>query len=448
MERIPPHNIEAEQSVLSAVLLDDNSFDEIADYLTADDYYLSSHQLVWTAMTETKAKGLPVDILTLTDRLGATGKLEAAGGPAAVSALGGQVSTAANIMHWAKIVRDKSILRKVIIGCGNVMAEAYDEPGDVEEIVADTEKIALDIISRKSSDRHEVRVDEAIHDVMEWMEKISLEPELAMGVNTGFETLNNICMGFHAGNFNILAGRPSQGKTTMALNMSIAAAKAGSPVLVFTLEQETRQLAETMLCANSQVKLSDARWGWRHLDYDKRREIISNMWKNSVTEFNNLDIYLNDTPLLTPTRLRSHVRRMVRKQKIELVIVDYLQLMSSGEKQRRGSREREVAALSRNCKIMAREEGVSMLVLAQLNRDAANSLPRLEHLRESGALEQDADLVMFIHRPRFNEDRSDPQAELHVAKQRSGPCGLIGIEFDLAKGAMKDTGRIYRSGKP
>ena len=447
-ERIPPHNIEAEQSVLSGVLLDDSAFDEVADTLHPDDFYITSHGEIWSAMMGMKQKGMPIDLITLTNHLQATGKIEVVGGPAAISNLAGQVSTASNIDHWATAVRAKAIYRKIINDCHAVIQDAYDDPEDADIVIGNLEKIALDISQRNVSERDSIRIDEAVHNAMEGFEKISLDPKKAMGITTGFPTVDEITRGLHGGDLSILAGRTSHGKSTTAMNLSIAAAKGGAKVLFFSLEQKASNIAEIMLCSNSGVRLDDARWGWRDEPYEDRRAITNNMWARAVPEFNNLNVWLNDTTYLTPTKLRSLTRRMIAKHQINLVIIDYLQQMSidpGGKKS--WSRDTEVGNLSRSCKQLAMDSDVHVMILAQLNRAADGAQPMLKHLRESGNLEQDADLVLFIHRHHFDEDRGDPRAILHVAKQRNGGVCRVKVDFDYSKGKMMDAGKLGRDEK-
>ena len=429
MDRVPPYNLESEQSVLSAVLLDNRALDDVMDIITADDFYLGSYRTLWKLYLEMSTKDIPIDEVTLENFARIRGELENIGGPAEISNLSGQVSTASNIGYWAKIVKDKSRLRGLIAMAGNVIDQAYNDPENVDDVVGDAEKAIMDIAYKPTGSECK-RVDVLTAEAMDRFEAIREDRSRAMGVPTGLPGIDYLTLGLHPGSYNILGGRPSHGKTTLALNISLHAGMTGHRVLYFALEQGKDTLSEVLVCSHAQVSLSRARSG------DIGDKSMDKLWR-VIPKFSDMPLWFDDNPFLGIAVMRSKIRRMVREHGIELVVIDYLQLMET-EYRSKSNREQEIARLSRSCKLTARASNIAMLVLSQLNREADNKTPRMSNLRESGALEQDMDLCLAIHRQNFEKDREDPKAQVIVLKQRNGPVGSRDVYFDTATGTIRE----------
>lgn len=433
MERTPPHNIEAEQAVLSAVLLDNNSIDDVAEIIKAADFYLETHRTLWTAMMDMNGKGLPVDLVTLTDFLQVKGWLENVGGPANISSLAGQVSTASNIAHWGQIVRDKADLRAIITLAINMASKAFDEPENVEDLMERCEAGIMRITQRAGESETIRPLDEIATEACKHLRRIREQGITITGVPTGYKGIDYLTGGLQPSMMSLLAGRPSMGKSTLAVNIAVNAAKANYGVLFFSIENKARMLADIMLCAESGVPLHSARRGYatpNQLD-DLDRGLI---------EIKDLPIWIDDDFDLSLLRIRKRTRRMI--DRIQLVMVDYLQLARM-EKEKGKSREQEVAAMSRGLKGLAKDLDIATLILAQLNRDVekASRPPRLSDLRESGSLEQDADLIMFVHRPNVTAtDGTEEESVVMIAKQRNGPTGNVPMRFERRYGRFKEEG--------
>jgi len=446
MERMPPHNLEAEQSVLGAVLLDPPSLSAVMDMLVPEDFYSGSHQVVFSAMRELFSKGQPVDVITVADSLSAAGKLEQAGGPAAISILPDRVATAANLNYWAQLVKQKSILRRVIHEATRIIATAYDEPEDIETFLDETENKILEISMAQVTTTYQP-IRAIVKDSFALIEKYAEEKKQVTGVPSGYPDLDKLTHGFQPSDLCILAGRPSMGKTALALNIARhAALAAGKTIAIFSMEMAREHLVMRMLCGEARVEAERVRSG-----FIEKRD-----WPKLTTAVGLLadaSIFIDDSSSLSVLEMKAKCRRIQTEKGLDLVVVDYLQLIK-GSMMRRGrdSRENEISEISRNLKAFAKELRVPVLALSQLNRaveQREDKRPRLSDLRESGAIEQDADLVMFIHRPSLYKSRRDeagetnPNAELGadvesaedslaeviIGKQRNGPIGIFRLTF-------------------
>jgi len=446
MERLPPHNLEAEQSVLGAVLLDPPSLSTVMDMLVPEDFYAGNHQVIFAAMRDLFAKARPVDVITVADYLAAAGKLEQAGGPAAISVLPDRVATAANLTYWAQLVRQKSILRRVIHEATRIAANAYDEPEDIEAFLDEAETKILDISMAQTTTTYQpIRniVKDSFAQIEEW-EKLKQQ---VTGVPSGYGDLDKLTTGFKNGELIILAGRPSMGKTALALNMARhAAVEYGKTAAIFSMEMAREALVMRMISAEARVESERIRAG-----YIGQRD-----WPKLTTAVELLreaPIFIDDSSSLSVLEMKAKCRRIQAEHGLDLVIMDYLQLVKgSGARRGRDSRENEISEISRNLKAFAKELRVPVLALSQLNRaveQREDKRPRLSDLRESGAIEQDADVVMFIHRPALYKSHRDKAgetnlnaeagpdvdgaeeslAEVIIGKQRNGPIGMVRLTF-------------------
>lgn len=440
MDRVPPHNLEAEQAVLAAVLLDNAALVTAMEVLDPDDYYLENHRVIFRAMAELFEKGNPVDLITLTDHLQATGRLQVVGGPTAVSGLAGQVSTAANVEYWAGIVKDKSLLRQLISEASAIVTEAFDEPEEVEEFLDRSEGKILQISSQQTQTTYRP-IKQLAHDGFKLLEEIAERKGAVVGVPSGFPDLDKMTSGFQATDLIILAARPSIGKTALALNiMTHAALEADKIVAFFSLEMAANQLVMRMICSDARVPLHKVRTG-----NFKKSDWMS--LTNAAGKLGEAKIFVDDSSALSVLELKAKARRIRAEHGLDMVVVDYLQLLrGSGLRKGRDSREQEIAEISRSLKGMAKELQIPVLALSQLNRAPEareGGEPRLADLRESGSLEQDSDLVMMLHRPGMyqkgkgkNEDEGPDEQDLDelktvlkIEKQRNGPTGKIDLVF-------------------
>jgi replicative DNA helicase len=457
MDRIPPQNLDAEKAVLGALLLDPDAFDTVLGILTPDDFYADSHRVIYQAMLELEQKGTPVDIITLTDLLKSQAGLEKAGGAAAVASLADTVASAVGIEHWAHVVREKAILRKVISEANKIVEEAYTEPEDVEQFLSASEDKFLEV-SRERADQGYVALPELLHSGIKMLEDFARRKELISGVPSGFDDLDKMTSGFQKQELIIIAGRPSMGKSALALNIcQNAAINFGKTSAFFSLEMSKENLLIRLLSAEAKVEQQKLRTGWSSSE-DWGRLI------RAADKLHNAKIFIDDSSSLNVLQIKSSARRIMHDNKgLDMVVIDYMQLITPASfgKRRSLSREQEVSEISRSLKAMAKELHIPVIALSQLSRAVEHrddKRPRLADLRESGAIEQDADVVMFVHRPGMyniggERDRSgekknfdynpyatneegpdrdisdDRICELIVGKQRNGPTGIVTLHF-------------------
>jgi len=426
MHRLPPQNIEAEQCVLGSILLRQGAIDKIADLLKPDDFYKPTHQSIFGAMLTLFQKSEPLDIITISNSLKDAHKLDEVGGPAYLSGLTDIVPVSANIVYYAKIVRDKSILRQLIQTSSEIAGRCYEEQEDIELLLDSVEQTVFDISSAKSNQAF-TPMSEIIKKTFENVEKLSERREMVTGVPSGYDEFDRITAGLQSSDLIIIAGRPSMGKTAFAMNIVQNAAMIGKvPSAVFSLEMAKEQLAMRMLCSISRVDSSRLRTG--HLnDHD---------WPKLVRATGMLakaPIFIDDTPAISVLEMRAKTRRLKSEFDIGLVVVDYLQLMRG---RNTDSREQEISEISRSLKAMAKELHIPVVALSQLNRSLesrTDKRPMLSDLRESGAIEQDADVICFIYRDEvYNKSPDNPKrgtAEVIIGKQRNGATGTIDLAF-------------------
>ena len=425
LSRVPPHSVEAEQALLGAVLFKNNALHLVVDMIRPTDFYLPAHQLIFNAFLDLYRKNHPVDLVTVMEILRARGELEKAGGAGYLADLSAAMLTAANAENYAQLVRDRALQRSLIDVCSEIIGKSYQAP-DVESLLDESEQAVM-AISGRAGDKVFSSSGEMVHKVMdELTERLGKAGHLT-GVDTGYTKLNEMTAGFQPSDLIIIAARPSVGKTALALNLCLNAAKQGVPVGVFSLEMSKEQIITRMMAIEAKVPLSKLR------SFD----LNDNDWQRLQERLDGLasaPIYIDDSAALSTLELRGRIRRLHAQKGIGLVIIDYLQLMRSSR--RTDSRELEISDISRSLKALAKELHIPVIALAQLNRkveERTNKRPMLSDLRESGAIEQDADVILFLYRDAVYNKRDDnprkAEAEVIIGKQRNGPTGVCGLAY-------------------
>jgi replicative DNA helicase len=427
LRKVPPQNLEAEASVLGGILLENEAINRVLEILAPADFYRESHRKIFRAMMELSDRNEPADLITLSEILKAKGELEAVGGSTYLASLADQVPTAANIAHYARIIREKAILRQLINSATDIATRGFEEQGNVDEFLDAAERVIFDIAEKKIKSAF-VSIGDMIKDTLKAVERLYERKELVTGVPTGFKDLDKLTAGLQPSELIIVAGRPSMGKTALALNIATyASLNAGIGVAIFSLEMAREQLVLRMLCSEARVDNSKVRAGYLgERDFPKLA--------NAAGRLHEALIYIDDTPAISVLELRAKTRRLIRdrEKKLGLVIVDYLQLMRGMGAA--SNREQEISEISRSLKALAKELRVPVIALSQLNRrveDRGDRRPMMADLRESGAIEQDADVIAFIYRDEVYNQKSQDKgiAEVIVAKQRNGPIDTVRLAF-------------------
>lgn len=427
IQRLPPQNVEAEQCVLGSILLQQGAMPKAVEILAAEDFYRPEHRLIFAAMIQLFEKAEPPDLITVINVLKDGNHLDQAGGPAYLATLTDIVPVAANITYYAKIVREKSILRRLITTSTEIASRCYEEQDDIDLLLDETEQTIFEI-ARAKSNQSFYPMSTVISETFKEVQKLSERKELITGVPSGFEDFDRKTAGMQPSDLIILAGRPSMGKTALAMNMvQNAALLYKVPVGVFSLEMSKEQLGMRLLCSVGKVDSQRVRTG----------HIQENDWPKlarAVGMLTTAPIYIDDTPALSVLELRAKARRLKTEHNLGLVVVDYLQLMRGHSGTER--REQEISEISRSLKAMAKELHIPVVALSQLNRSLesrSDKRPQLSDLRESGAIEQDADVICFIYRDEvYNKSEGNPnrgKAELIIGKQRNGPTGTVELAF-------------------
>lgn len=426
--KMPPHSIEAEQSVLGGLMLDTAAWDRVADRISEADFYRRDHELIFSAVRELADRSDPLDVVTVSECLAGRGRLEEAGGLAYLGELAANTPSAANITAYADIVRERAVLRDMI-RAGHDIAEAafHPEGRNAQALVDEAERRVFEISERGSRDRAGFQpISTVLPEVIERIEELFRVGSAITGVPTGFKDLDQMTSGLQRGDLVIVAGRPSMGKTSFAMNLAEnAALGAGEAVAVFSMEMPAASLTMRMLSSLGRVDQLKVRTG-RLGDGDW------NALTATLSLLSNTSIFIDDTPALTPTEVRARCRRLTREHPLGLVVIDYLQLMhvpSSKE-----NRATEISEISRSLKALAKELNVPVIALSQLNRSLEqrqDKRPVMSDLRESGAIEQDADVIFFIYRDEVYNENSPEKgtAEVIIGKQRNGPIGKVKLTF-------------------
>ena len=426
--RIPPHSQEAEVAVLGAVLLSNGALNQVLEILRAQDFYDPRHQLIFQAMIDLNEELKPVDYVSLAEELKSRSKLDQVGGGAYLAELGQAEPSAAHAAHYARIIKDRSLARELIQRATEIVTDGFNAGREVSELLDRAEHSIFELAEAKTSPTFS-SIKPVVNDSFKRIEELYSRKELITGVPTGFTDLDNMTAGLQPSDLIIVAGRPSMGKTTLALNMALhAAAREGVPAAIFSLEMSKEQLATRMLGSEARVDAKKLRTGF----------IAEKDWRpltDAAGVLSEAPIWLDDTPGIDVLEMRAKARRLKQREKIGLVVIDYLQLMQGRSGLER--REQEISDISRSLKAMAKELNLPVMALSQLNRkveDRTNRRPRLSDLRESGAIEQDADVIMFIYRDEvYNTNPDNPKrglAEVIIGKQRNGPTGLVELRFD------------------
>ena len=424
--RIPPHSIEAEESVIGGVLLDNEAFDRIADVVKPEDFYVERHARILSAMAALSDSAMPMDAVTIAERLRQRGDLERIGGVAFLLELSERVPTAANVEHYARIVKEKATIRRLIRASTEIIDRAYDTSVETDDYVDRAEQSIFEI-SEQARHAGPVRIDSLVVNSLSKIDKLIENKSTITGVPTGFADLDRMTAGFQPSDLIIIAGRPSMGKTAFCLNIAAnVALQANIGVAVFSLEMSADQLVMRMLCSLAQLDLARVRVG--HIQDREYKKIAQ-----AVGQLGEAPIFIDDTPALSVMELRARARRLRRdpSANLGLIVVDYLQLMRGrGE----DNREQEISNISRSLKALAKELSLPIIALSQLNRQVelrADKKPVMADLRESGAIEQDADVIGFIYRDEvYHPDTADAGiAEIVIAKQRNGPIGNVRLSF-------------------
>jgi replicative DNA helicase len=439
--RLPPQNIEAEQSVLGSLMLDKEAIIKIADILEPDDFYRGTHTNIYQAMLDLYEKNEPIDLLSLTNCLRERKQLEEVGGASYLTSLVNSVPTAAHVAHYAKIIKSKKVLRDLIDTSSQITQLSYQEPEDVENLV-DTAEQKIFSISQKSIGQKFIHIKENLEGAFERIDKLHRGDEITRGIPTGFIDLDNHLSGLQKSDLIILAARPSLGKTSLALDFARhMAVKNKFPVAIFSIEMSKEQLVDRLICSQAEVdswRMRTGRLSGEGPDNDFQRI------QQALDELSSAPLFIDDTPSPTVMQMRTMARRLQAEHDLGLIIIDYLQMIQP--RNSFDSPVQQMTEISRNLKALARELELPVLALSQLSRAVENrspAIPRLSDLRESGAIEQDADVVLFIYRE--DKDKPNPErrniAEIHIAKHRNGPTGKIELFFNESQVSFKNLER-------
>jgi replicative DNA helicase len=420
-----PHNREAEEAVVGAVLIDPEVYYDLAQFLQADDFYIHRHRWIWEAFARLHEKRIPLDFLTVTEELESAGQLAEIGGPAYLTALLNQVPTSLHAEAYGRMVEAAAIRRRMLTAANQIATLAYNEQETVENVIEESEKSIFNVSERRL--RHDVQpIRQVMSEAYDRMDELAKRPDDIFGVPTGFIDLDRKLMGLQPSDLLIIAGRPGQGKSGFLLSVAKNAALLHKKnVAIFSLEMSNEQVAQRLISQQTGIDSQHLRTG--KLDDNER-----DLFVQSIEVLGDTHIYLDDTPAITPLALRTKCRRLHMEFGLDLIILDYIQLMSGDT--RTENRVQEVSYISRNLKVLARELKVPVLAAAQLSRaveQRTDKRPVLSDLRESGSIEQDADIVMFIYRPDQYEKDTVKQnvAEIIVAKHRNGPTGSVELIF-------------------
>ncbi len=424
-DHLPPQNLDAERSVLGGILLDNEVLHDIVSFLNVEDFYRDSHQVVYRAIRDLYDLGKGIDALTLADELERRDQYKQIGGDELLLEIANSVPHAANTKYHAEIVRQKSISRQLIEGATDIIRDGYSNLYTAQQLLESAEKRIFAIAEDQiKGETHEIK--SVLERAMTLISKRAEEKHPVSGVASGFFNLDDLTNGFHADQLVIIAARPSMGKTAMMLNIcDHAAINCGIATLIVSLEMGNQEIGERLLCARSRVDGHKLRTG-QGLDY---REL--NKLAKAYHEMEGTPIFIDDTPARNMLQITAMARRLKLRQELGLIVVDYIQLIDAEES--RDSRQEQIAKISRRLKTLARELHVPVIALSQLNRGVENRedrRPRMADLRESGAIEQDADMVLLLHRPEYYDPNDQPGiAEVIVAKNRNGPTGTAKLTF-------------------
>jgi replicative DNA helicase len=425
-DRTPPHNIEAEQSVIGAIFLEPAAFSTASEVLVPDDFYRAGHQRIFAAMMKLADKGEPIDVVTVTTHLKNAKQIDEVGGVSYLSEVAGSVPTAANIVYYSRIVEEKALLRRLIRTATDIVSSGFEKEDEVEDVLNDAEKNILEVSGRKNSGAFKA-IKDVLIDVYDNIEQLHHADADVTGIPSGFRDLDRLTSGFQRNDLIIIAARPSVGKTAFALNVAQSVAvNTDENVAIFSLEMGADQLVSRMLCAEGNIDAQRLRNG--QLQADDWGKLTMAMGSLS-----NAGIYIDDSPGIRVSEIRSKCRRLKQEHGLGMILIDYLQLIQ-GSVNSKENRQQEVSEISRSLKGLARELNVPLIALSQLSRDVESrqdKRPMMSDLRESGSIEQDADIVGFLYRDDYYDTESEKQniIEIIISKQRNGPVGNVELAF-------------------
>ena len=441
LEKLPPQNLEAEETFLGCLLIDKDAIIKIADIVSENDFYKDSHRIIYTTINELYARHEPIDIVSLTNRLKDRGELEAIGGRTYLAHLSNATATSSHVVHYANIIQRKATLRRLLRAASEISELGYKEEDDVDKLLDEAEQ-KLFGVSQKFLKNEFTPVDRLLNDAFERIDELHRQGGKLRGIPSGFHDLDRKTAGLQKSDLIILAARPSVGKTSFVLDIARqSSVNYGASVGIFSLEMSKEQLVDRMLCAESNVSLWRLRSG--HLEDSDFGRISEGMGKLSQAK-----IFIDDTPNCSALEIRTKARRLKTEHGLDLLIIDYLQLME-GRGKKSDNRVQEVAEISRGLKGVARELNIPVIALSQLSRaveSTSPAIPKLSHLRDSGSIEQDADIVMFLYRKAADRNfkiedltaEEKSSAELYIAKHRNGPTGKVDLFFDMEQASYKN----------
>lgn len=425
-DRTPPHNIEAEQAVIGAIFLEPEAFSTASELLLPGDFYRASHQRIFETMLKLSDRGEPIDLVTVTTDLSNSKQLEEAGGVSYLAQLAESVPTAANIEYYAKIVEEKAVLRRLIRTATDIVTTTFTREDEVEDVLNEAEKSILEVSGRKNTGSFK-EIKDVLIEVYDKIELLHRSNADVTGIPTGYRDLDKMTSGFQRNDLIIIAARPSVGKTAFALNIAQnVAVNTDENVAIFSLEMGADQLVQRILCAEGNIDATRLRSG----------KLESEDWTKltmAMGSLSNAGIYIDDTPGIRVSEIRSKCRRLKQEHGLGMILIDYLQLIQGSGKPGE-NRQQEVSEISRSLKGLARELNVPLIALSQLSRGVEqrqDKRPMMSDLRESGSIEQDADIVGFLYRDDYYDKESEKQniIEIILAKQRNGPVGTVELAF-------------------
>ncbi|MBN2804738.1 MAG: replicative DNA helicase [Deltaproteobacteria bacterium] len=426
--RIPPYNSDAEAAVLGSILLDNSVLYQLQSVLSEDDFYVEAHRRIYSAINELSRLGLPIDHVTLGNQLTAIGDLDKIGGPMALDGLTANVATTKNSEYYAKIVTQKALVRRMIYASQQVTADGFADVEDPDDYLDSAEKLIFEAAQKRVGESYS-EISTILKQTFDNLQIAAARKGEITGLSTGYAKLDKLTAGLQKSDLIILAGRPAMGKTSFALNvMYNAVINSGLPAIIFSLEMSKDQLARRLLSCEGMINANKLRTP-NLLDSQDWRRLT-----DTAGMLNKLPIFLDDSAPMTPMEIRAKARRLATSRGLSLIVIDYLQLMQGSNSKRNTSREQEISEISRTLKMLAKEVNVPIIALSQLNRgleSRPDKRPMMSDLRESGAIEQDADIIMFVYRDEVYNPESEDKgvAEIIIAKQRSGPTGSCRLKF-------------------
>lgn len=439
--KMPPQNLEAEQSLLGSLLINKDAVIKIADIVNPNDFYSDHHKIIFECMLDLYSRHEPIDILSLSNLIEERGKIKEIGGRSSLINLSNIVPSASHVVHYAKIIQKKATLRRLINAAGEITNLGYHEEGDLEKLL-DISEQKLFSVSQKYLRQAFVPLNNLLTEAFERIDDLHKDAGKLRGIPTGFIDLDNRLAGLQKSNLVILAARPSMGKTSLALDFARnIATKSKIPVGIFSLEMSKEELVDRMLCAEARVGLWELRTGKLS---DKGENDDFSRIGMAMGRLSEAPIFIDDSGTLNIMELRTKARRLQMEHNLGVIFVDYLQLMEGRSNE---SRVQEISEISRALKSLARELNVPIVALSQLSRAVESRnppIPKLADLRESGSIEQDADVVMFIYRKKmYNKELSEDTAEIHISKHRNGPTGIVNLYFDEKNASFKNLEKNY-----